>query len=194
MALNSKWVGNLLRFYDGAQQILDIDGDNALIDANAIKLGGVAVTADTLAQALGLNGTVATVASADETQKLPTSQSTVVPGAPGDKVQDVTITLKDADGDALTGVREVTVYMATDAGGATPSSSGAGTSVTATTGAVLKADTAKLVLRCITDANGVLVLHFDNTGGGGAYTDRVVLVLPSGNGVKVSAALAVPNA
>lgn len=130
---------------------------------------------------------------ADELPKIPTAQSTVTPAVPAGTTQEVDIQLNDADGTALAGVHLIEVYMATDAAGATPSVAGANTSVTATTGAVLREDTPLLHWRILTDATGLAQLTFDNAGGGGPYTDRVVLVLPNG-ALVVSAALAVPNA
>lgn len=47
MALHSRWVGNLLRFFDGATDILDIDGANGAVDvkqASGLKLAGTALT------------------------------------------------------------------------------------------------------------------------------------------------------
>jgi hypothetical protein len=46
--LHSKWVGNLLRFYQGSTAILDIDGDNDAVDVKAVgklKIAGTAVGA-----------------------------------------------------------------------------------------------------------------------------------------------------
>lgn len=43
-ALHSKWVGNLLRFFQGATAILDVDGDNNCVDVAALKIAGVART------------------------------------------------------------------------------------------------------------------------------------------------------
>jgi hypothetical protein len=44
-ALHSKWVGNLLRFYQGSTTIVDIDGANSLVDLKSMKLNGTAITA-----------------------------------------------------------------------------------------------------------------------------------------------------
>lgn len=43
--LHSKWVGNLLRYFQGSTAILDIDGDNNCIDAAAMKLAGTQIAA-----------------------------------------------------------------------------------------------------------------------------------------------------
>lgn len=119
----------------------------------------------------------------------PGAASTITLSAGGAVTQTATIQLKDALGANLAAVRKIQAFMVTDASGATPSSAGAAVGVTATTGAIITALEAKLNFDIVTDANGVAVLEFDNTGGGGVYTDRVALVLPDGSLV-VSAALA----
>lgn len=43
--LHSKWVSNILRFYQGSTTIMDIDGDNSLVDLKSIKVNGTALTA-----------------------------------------------------------------------------------------------------------------------------------------------------
>ena len=48
MSLRSKWVGNLLRFFNGTTDILDVDGANGAVDvkqAGGLKYAGTAVTA-----------------------------------------------------------------------------------------------------------------------------------------------------
>lgn len=184
--------------HDPNRHYFDADGDFHLngssffndaeqdIESQLESLAGV--SADQLAALAGVSAAELGQASA-----LPGVGSTIGLSAGGGVTQTATITLKDADGNALTGVRTIVVFMATDAAGGAPSTAGAQVSATATTGAVLKAHTAKLHWTIVTDANGVAVLTFDNTGGGGAYTDRVVLVLPTGKHV-VSAALNVATA
>jgi len=43
--LHSKWVGNVLRFFQGATTIAEIDGDNSLVDLKSMKLNGTAIAA-----------------------------------------------------------------------------------------------------------------------------------------------------
>lgn len=43
--VRSRWVGNILRFYHGATAVLDIDGDNDVVDVKALKVNGVAAPA-----------------------------------------------------------------------------------------------------------------------------------------------------
>lgn len=163
-------------------------GANKEIDTIALPVSGLKI-------GTGAGTAVdATALELNETPKLPSSASTITPGSGGAATQTAAIQLKDADGNNLAGVRQVDVYMATDAAGAAPSVAGANAGVTATVGAVLKAITAALHLALVTDVNGAATLSFDNTGGGGAYTDRVVLVLPAGQGVVVSDALNVATA
>lgn len=139
--------------------------------------------------ALKLNGVV--VAATDVFAL--SDQSTVVVAAPSGTTQTITITLKNSAGTTIAAVQSVDAYFCTDAAGATPSGTGAGTSVTATTGAVISAHTAKLHLALVSDANGVIVLSVDNASGGGTYTNRLALILPNGR-LKISDALATPNA
>ena len=84
--------------------------------------------------------------------------------------------------------------MVTDAEGDTASSAGANTSAGATTGTELITHTAKLAWEIMTHTDGTFVLTFDNTGGGGAYTDRVAVYVPINGVAKVSGALNVANA
>ena len=73
---------------------------------------------------------------------------------------DVTITVKDGAGATVAAVHDLEVFIAEDAAGATgltaDSASGA---LTASTGKILTALTAKKHAICTTDANGVLVLN-----------------------------------
>lgn len=120
-------------------------------------------------------------------------QSTITLGAAAGTAQVATIQAKDELGANVAAVQRLEVYLCTDAVGATPSSAGANGTVSVTTGALLKAHTAKLHFEVMTNASGAAAITFDNAAGGAAYTDRVAVVLPSGK-VVVSAALAVPNA
>lgn len=136
---------------------------------------------------LGSTTITATAAELSQTNLLPTTASTITLSAGSAVTQSATITLKDADGNALTGVRPVMVYVADDSAGATPATDAVQVGVTATTGAIVTELTEALHFYCVTDANGVLVLLFDHTGGG-AYAKYVVVALPQG--VKVSAVTA----
>jgi len=117
-----------------------------------------------------------------------TNQSAITNGAAGGSTQTVTIQLKDSNGNNIAAVQKIEVYMATDALGAMPSASGVYNTVTATVGAVLQALTAKLHFDLVTNNSGQVTLLFDNTNAPGAYTDRLVLVLPTG-GVLVGSPL-----
>jgi hypothetical protein len=120
-------------------------------------------------------------------------QSTITLGTPASAQQTATIQIKDEAGTNVAAVQRLEAYMCTDSAGATPSSAGANTSVTATTGAILNTIAAKLKFELLTNASGQAVLNFNNTSGAGTYADRVAVVLPNGK-ILVSAALAVPNA
>lgn len=122
-----------------------------------------------------------------------TNNSTITIGAAAGTTQTASIQLKDGDDVAIAAVRHIEVYMATDATGATVSTSGAAAGVTVTTGKAIAVITAALAWDLVTDVNGVAVLTIDNMGGGGEYADYVVLTLPNGE-VVVSAVLATPAA
>jgi hypothetical protein len=173
------------------RSFLSRDGEFHLNGAAFFNDGGDDISAalelldDVTTELSILDGVTASTDAINETAALPTANSTIALSAGGSATQTATITLKDADDAALAAVRRVEVYMAD---GDTPSSAGANSGVTATTGAIVTAHTTDLHFTSVTDDNGVLVLEFDNTSGGGAYTDRVILVLPTG-AVVVSAAL-----
>jgi len=168
-ALNAKTSGKIL-VGDGTDLAsVAVSGDASLSSAGAVTVTGV-------------NGS-----------KIASSNSTITLGSPSGTTQVATIQLKDGADAAIADVRSCLVYMATDAAGATPSATGANASVTVSTGAAVVVLTAKLNWQLVTDATGAAALTFDNNGGGGTYTDRVVLVLPTGE-VVVSSALAVANA
>lgn len=178
-----------------------------------VKLGRHVVDADTLALAdigdiddsnvvgetivdmintLNEHTDTANAAKIAELEKQPSQNSTLTLSAPG-VTQTISGQLKDINGDNIVGVTKVRAYMCTDSAGATPSSSGTAGDVTATTGAILKAHTAKLDFDIVTNATGAFVLSFPNTGGGDTYTDKLALVLPTGD-LKISDALAVATA
>jgi len=140
-----------------------------------------------------LTSLTATAAELNVAANAASSSSTITLGAGGGTTQTATFQMKDADGNAIAAVHHIRVYMATDAAGATPSAAGCNGAATVSVGAEVKIHTAKLVWDLVTDANGSVVITFNNAGGGGAYTDRVVLVLPNGQ-VVVSAALNVATA
>lgn len=43
--LHSKWVGNVLRFFQGSTTIAEIDGDNSAVDIKSLKVNGTAIAA-----------------------------------------------------------------------------------------------------------------------------------------------------
>lgn len=147
------------------------------------KIGGAAVTAS----AANLNAiptATGTGAVIDAMTKGYCTSPTVALSASA-AVQTATITCKDADGTQMAVPVALTVYVADDSAGATVSSAAVNGAVSFTTGSTLKADTAKLVYRVITDATGVAVLSLDNTGGTDHYAHYVAVVLPGGK-LKVS--------
>jgi hypothetical protein len=94
-------------------------------------------------------------------------------------VQTATIRMKDEFGNALAGVKKLTVWIATGIDGATLKA-GANGAVSFTTGQILAALAAKQAWDVLTDANGVAVLSINNTGGTDHYAGRVIVCLPSG--------------
>ncbi len=127
------------------------------------------------------------------TKNVASSASTITLGAGGAPTQAAAIQLKDADANGVGAGQMIEVYVSDDSVGLTPASATVNGAVTVSVGATLKVDTAKLHWRLVTDATGAVTLTFDNTGGGGAYTKYVVLVLPNRK-LKVSAALNVATA
>ena len=111
----------------------------------------------------------------------------------GATTQTISGKVSSIHGAAIEAPVKLLCYLCTDEAGATPSAEGAHTSVTATTGKVLVAHTAKLVLEVLTDADGEFVLSFDNNSGSGAYTDRLAVVIPHSGQVIVSDALNVAH-
>lgn len=184
-ALTSDWVGNLLRFHTGATTIMDIDGDNTLVDIKSLKLNGTAVTA-TAANLNAVPTATGTGLEIDAQTKDVCSSASTVTLSTSAAVQTATITCNDADGNTVATPQALEVYLADDATGATVSTAAANGTVAFTTGSLLKADTAKLVFRVMTSTGGVAVLSIDNTGGTDHYAHYVVLVLPNRK-VKVSA-------
>jgi hypothetical protein len=160
--------------------VLSAAGKIDTIDLTAWKIGGTSVTAT----AANLNAVPTATGTGLEidamTKNVYSSASTITLGAGGATTQAAAIQLKDADGNAIAAVQKIRVYVSDDAAGATPATSGCNGAVTVSVGATLKVQTAKLDWDLVTDANGAVTLTFDNTGGGGAYTKYVVVVLPNG--------------
>lgn len=173
--------------------VLSASGKIDTIDMTAWKINGTPVTAT----AANLNAVPTATGTGLEidamTKNVYSSASTITLGAGGAVTQAAAIQLKDADGNAIAAVQKIRVYVSDDAAGATPATSGCNGAVTVSVGATLKVQTEKLDWDLVTDANGAVTLTFDNTGGGGAYTKYVVVVLPNGK-VLVSAALNVATA
>ncbi len=87
-----------------------------------------------------------------------------------------TITAKDKDGNAILGRHVLEVYVTNDAEGDGLTATAASGALTASTGVVLTALTAKKHIKAITDANGVLVLNLVDTAK--TQGERIVVVIP----------------
>jgi hypothetical protein len=177
--------------WNGTQMVpVSIGGDGTINTAGVLtlsKFGGVTPNF-TAGSGVSITGSFPAYVISSTVGGGYSSLSTITNGVPAGSLQSVTIQLNDSTGTAIAAVQVIHVYMATDSAGAVPSTVGVGSSVTVTTGALLKAQTAKLYFDIVTNASGQAVLSFDNTGGGNVYTDRVVLILPAG-GVLVGAPL-----
>lgn len=75
----------------------------------------------------------------------------------------ITITVKDADAAAIAAIHNLEVWISDSATGSNLTSAAASGALTATTGAILTAITAKKHVHAVTDANGVLVLSLVDT-------------------------------
>jgi hypothetical protein len=125
------------------------------------------------------------------TKDINSSAMTLVIAGGGTPVNTVTMTCKDADGNAVAAIQRLRVYVSDDSAGLTMASAAANGAVSFTTGSLMKEITAKLLWDVITDVNGVAVLSVDGTGGGG-YAKYVNVVLPNGK-IKSSAVLNATN-
>lgn len=112
--------------------------------------------------------------------------------AGGANVSNVTITPRDAAGNALTGIRGLEIYLSDDAGGAGITASTASGTVQAKSGEgyVLSALTAKKHIKALTKAAGTFVLEITDTVKTGFY---VCVLNPVTGQVHVSSQLVTGN-
>jgi hypothetical protein len=96
-----------------------------------------------------------------------------------------TITLKDAAGNTMTGVQRVEAYISEASTGIGLTADSASGALTASTGTILTALTAKKHVIALTDANGVLVLDIEDTA---EPTDQYFVVVNPNGTLVVSAA------
>ncbi len=178
--LRTAWALNIFKVTNTADEaIVDVDAENKVVDFKVLpKLAGVALTAT----AANLNAVPTATGTGLEidamTKNVLSSASTAALSASA-AIQTCTITAKDADGNTIAAVQRVRVYLATTAAGVTLAAAANG-AVAPTTGTVLKEHTAKLDWDLLTDANGVIVLRINNTGGADHYAVYVIVVLPNG--------------
>lgn len=171
-----------------------INGDGSITSTGLLTLskwGGITPTF-TAGSGITITGTFPTLTIASNNASGFGSLSTITLGPANNAVQTATIQLKDSTGANISAAQKIQVYMCTDVNGAIPSVLGVQVAVTITTGNTLKVQTAKLFWDLVTNTSGVSVLSFDNTGAAGQYTDRVALVLPTGQ-LLVSNPLAVSS-
>lgn len=148
-------------------------------------LDGATVTTEELNK---LDGYTGTYQDLNESQKA-IADVTLVLSTGGSATQTITGTIKDADGKTIAEQRKITAIMVTDAQGDTASGTGANTSAAPTTGTALITHTNKLAWEIMTHTDGTFVMTYDNTSGGGAYTDRLAVYLPHSGEAIVSDAL-----
>jgi hypothetical protein len=114
------------------------------------------------------------------------SYCTIALAAGAANTMTATIQVKDAKGANVLAPTVLEAFISTSATGQGLTATAASGSLTATTGAILTALTAKKHVKAITDANGALVLSLvDSAKTAGEY---VVVRNPSGGGIKVSSA------
>lgn len=177
---------------DGAVAGTQASSKVVLPDTN-VNIGTTKVTSLYIGTSGSETQITATPADLNETAKLIGNVALVL-NTGGSTTQTCTGTLQDTDGSTISEQRKITVIMVTDAEGDTASGTGANTSAAPTTGTALITHTAKLAWEIMTHTDGTFVLTFDNTSGGGAYTDRVAVYLPHSGEAVVSDALNVANA
>ncbi|MEA3210978.1 MAG: hypothetical protein QOE70_4035 [Chthoniobacter sp.] len=163
----------------GVVTVLDVvkrDASGKVATAGAGDIFGVAIesgAADDIIEVLWHPGLATTVADAAVTAaKLGDGVSDAIPTVSVAVVDTgvahtatITVQLKDAQGNNLAARSTITVFLSATSFG-DPTDLG---TVTATTGKVLKADTADALLTCVTDAAGVLVLSAVLTGAGNLF-------------------------
>ena len=157
---------------DGDANMLFVDGTNNRVGVGtatpAVPLdvvgaiaGSTSITGDTL---VGTTSVSSASVALTGTLKLDTvSQAltaTIALAAGATNSIDATITMKDMAGATVTGVQQVEVFITESATGALGLTADAASgALTASTGVVLTALTAKKHIRAVTDTNGVLVLN-----------------------------------
>lgn len=145
----------------------DKNVDTIAVADGGFKLGSGAGTAVT--------STAAELNELDDVTSF--AQSTIAVGAEtgGDTIA-VTLTLKDAAGVAVNEARYVRCWLSSSATTGALSAAPSG-GVTATTGIILKEDTAELLFQCVTSTAGVLVLSIVEAG---ALNSYLWVELPNG--------------
>ena len=137
----SKLYGNTIAIDRSADTVDIVDHDGV---ASGLMLGGVLVTS-TAAELNGLNDSASNVTIVYST------------GTGTDNIV-VTITVVDAAAVAIDAVQKLEVFITDDDIGGVLTSTAASGALTATTGAVLTALTAKKHITCTTAATGIVVL------------------------------------
>lgn len=136
---------------------LDIAHGNGSSDSTSLKINGTAVTS-TAAELNILDGVTST---AGELNLLDDSVAdiTIAYAASGttDGIE-ATLTVKDAAGTAIDAIHNLEVWISDDADGSGLTATSASGALTAATGTILTAYTAKKHVSANTDANGVLTL------------------------------------
>lgn len=155
--------------------------------ADELKVAGVTVDADTLA----MDGLTAT---ADEVNQLDGAPAdfTFAPAAGGSNVCEVTVTVKDAAGATLTGIRNLELWLsdAATGDGLTGTAASGTVQAKAASGTVLTALTAKKHIIVQTLAAGTFVLEITDSAKTGYY---VAVAHPLTGAPVVSAQLVTGN-
>ncbi len=166
-----------------------IDAIKITPTANAAAANVLTITNASMGQATTLTIPDPGVAAANiglTTNIATSANSTIVAAAGAANTATVTVTLKDASGNALTNIQEFTVYASSAADGLTRASA-ASTGFSVASGGMSMANGTAVTtqITAMTSATGTCVLSLLDTG---KQTSYLVLVLPNGQ-TKISAQL-----
>jgi hypothetical protein len=153
----------------------DTQSQRRLFISELIQLGPNAVLKTKAA-----DGTITTISLAelDSPDGAVASASIALSAGAATDEMDITITVKDADGNTLAGLHNLEVWITDDAAALTLTATSASGALTAVDGGILSVLTAKKHVTCITPSTGIINLSLvDSANTAGEY---IVVKLPNG--------------